>query len=138
MRLESVTNTFPSQPVAGIRGSLKMAYMNQEMKSEIVTELKKVIPSDWKYSVSVEHHSTIVLTISQAPIDLKSMVPSGISSHHLHTYFSGDILDTFKKIYAALNLKNYNNSDTYTDYHDVGHYVTIRIGKWNKPFIHLH
>jgi hypothetical protein len=114
---------------------MKMAYMSQEQKAKIVVELKKVIPKDWKWSVSVEHRSTIVLTISKAPVDLNAMAPHGLNEYHLDLNFSGELLETFKKIRAALNLDNFDNSDPMTDYFHVGHYVNIRIGKWNKPFI---
>jgi hypothetical protein len=35
----------------------------------------------------------------------------------------------------ALNCDNYDNSDSMTDYFDVGHYVDLNIGKWDKPFV---
>jgi hypothetical protein len=30
---------------------------------------------------------------------------------------------------------NHNRSDIMSDYHDVGWYVDINIGQWNKPYI---
>lgn len=47
-----------------------MAYMNQEKKAAIAAELKKVMPPDWKYSLRVQNHSTLVCCIKSAPIDL--------------------------------------------------------------------
>lgn len=47
-----------------------MAYMSQEKKAKIAAKLKQVIPHDWKYSLAVHHHSTIILRISAAPVDL--------------------------------------------------------------------
>lgn len=38
-------------------------------------------------------------------------------------------------IWAALNLNNYNNSDAYTDYFDVGHYAKLYFGEYSKPII---
>jgi hypothetical protein len=29
---------------------------------------------------------------------------------------------------------NYNNSDIMTDYFDVGWYIEINVGKWNKEY----
>ena len=49
---------------------MKMAYMSQENKKSIAVNLKTVIPASWKWSLSVRHHSTLVLTIASAPIDL--------------------------------------------------------------------
>ena len=35
----------------------------------------------------------------------------------------------------ALNIDNHNRSDSQTDYFDVGHYTSINLGSWNKPFV---
>jgi hypothetical protein len=123
-----------------------MAYMSQEHKARIVTELKKVIPTGWKYSVAVRHSSTIVLTIASAPVNLiasqkcadeytKSKMYSDVNNYHLEHHFEGALLETFKKINEALNLDNFDKSDPTTDYFNVGHYVDINIGRWNKPFV---
>jgi hypothetical protein len=122
-----------------------MAYMNQEKKAVILAELKKVIPSTWKWSLAVHHHSTLILTISAAPIDLfKHMKPSEyrkptdtyaqLNEYHLEHTFDGALLNTFQRIKDAMNMGNWDKSDIMTDYFDVGHYVHIHIGKWNKPF----
>ncbi len=134
-----------------------MAYMNQEKKAKIAAELKGIIPKDWKYSLGVNNHSTIALTISAAPIDIlehmyiraqelarpddrnppKKGTYAQVNQYHLKNEFTGELFDIFQKINKALNLNNYNNSDSMTDYFDVGHYVDINIGKWDKPFVFI-
>lgn len=129
-----------------------MAYMNQEKKAKINTALKAIMPKDWKWSLSVRHHSTIVLTIASAPIDLLAIVnakcaencksigmdfqpnTSAEISYCWKKMFTGELLDLFSKISAALNIDNFDNSDAMTDYFHVGHYVDLHIGRWNKPF----
>lgn len=119
-----------------------MAWMNQEKKSKIAAELKKVMPKDWKYSLSVHNHSTIVLTIIAAPVDLvaackyqnKDNGHVGINNYYLQDAFDGELLEIFSKAKDALNIDNFDNSDIATDYFHVGHYVDMKIGKWNKPF----
>ena len=37
----------------------------------------------------------------------------------------------------ALNLGNYTNIVIQTDYFDVGWYVDVNIGRWDKPFVVL-
>lgn len=123
-----------------------MAYMNQEKKSAIAAELKKVIPADWKWSLAVHHHSTIILTIAAAPINLFAIANDNdspykwtdgyvqLNEYHLGHNFKGELLETFQRIKDAMNLGNWDKSDIMTDYFDVGHYVNIHIGKWNKPF----
>jgi hypothetical protein len=45
-----------------------MAFMSQEKKKKIAAALKALkIPASFKYSLAVRHHSTLVVTISQAP-----------------------------------------------------------------------
>jgi len=130
-----------------------MAYMNQEKKAAIAAALKLVMPKGWKYSLSVRNHSTIVCTISAAPVDLLAnwnettaprravngdLIPSKyvqVNTYHVRQQFSGDVQDTMSKIVEALNLNNHDNSDFMTDYFDVGHYVDLNIGKWNKAFV---
>lgn len=122
-----------------------MAYMSQEKKARIVAQLKNVVPSSWKWSVSVKHHSSIRLTISAAPIDLiahhkRNEYFTGketyiqLNHYHLDHAYDGVLLETFTRITDALNTDNHDRSDIQTDYFDVGHYVYIHIGRWDKPF----
>lgn len=112
-----------------------MAYVNQEKKAKIAAELKKVMPKDWKYSLAVRHHSTIVLTIRSAPVDLIAINKyRQINPYHLADHFTGELLETIKKIIAALNIDNHDRSDSMSDYFDVGHYVDVSLGRFDKPF----
>lgn len=122
-----------------------MAYMSQEKKATIAAELKKVIPSSWKWSLAVRHHSSIRLVISAAPIDLigehiKNEYITGketylqLNEYHLEHAYKGELLAIFTKIKEALNIGNWDKSDIMTDYFDVGHYVDLHIGRWDKPF----
>jgi len=36
---------------------------------------------------------------------------------------------------AVMNTGNWDKSDIQTDYFNVGWYVDVNIGKWNKPYI---
>ncbi len=122
-----------------------MAWMNQEKKAKIAVELKKVMPSGWRYSLRVHHHSSIILTIASAPVDLYSEClytnKSGnyiqLNEYYLEHAYSGELLKVFESIKRALNIDNHDNSDLQSDYFDVGHYVSIHIGQWDKPFVTL-
>lgn len=131
-----------------------MAYMNQQRKALIAADLKKVIPAGWKYSLAVEHHSTIVLTISEAPVDILEDVFQMVRLEHQDNPFSREFQrptywgvnsyyidrqfllyrDQFKAIVAAMNEGNHDRSDVMSDYFDVNWYIEIQIGRWNKPF----
>jgi hypothetical protein len=120
-----------------------MAYVSQEKKAKIAAALKPVVPAGWKYSLAVDNHSTIVMTIASAPVDLPKILYGeskghvGINHYHFERHFEGNpkMVEIFKKIVAALNLDNHDRSDIMTDYFDVGHYVTLQLGRWNKPFV---
>ncbi len=127
-----------------------MASMNQQEKAQINSLLKQAIPGTWKWSLGVRHNSTIVLNIYSAPVDLVAEYASGlggelqaeiikkkcvdVNPYTWDKHFAGELLETFTKIFAALNLDNHDNSDPQSDYFDVGHYVDANIGKWDKPF----
>lgn len=125
-----------------------MAYMNQEKKRKINEVLKKVVPKDWKYSLRVRHHSTIVMTIYSAPVDLlRAFAENEYYKHDeakykdVHQYrFQAQVEDSslvaiFDQIFDALNIDNFDNSDLMTDYFHVGHYAELRVGAWDRGFI---
>ncbi len=121
-----------------------MAYVNKEKKAKIALALKNAVPKDWKYSLAVRHHSTIVMTIRSAPIDLLKIACAkcenperehiDINHYHLEHHFDGELRDMFGNIIKALNQDNFDESDSQADYFHVGHYVNLRIGAWDKPF----
>ena len=99
-----------------------MAWMNQEKKAKINAQLKQVIPPNWKWSLSVHHHSTLILTIREAPIDLIGKhLPSpyltgkethiDVNHYHLEYQYDGALLELFKRIVDAMNTDNYDKSD---------------------------
>lgn len=123
-----------------------MAYINQEQKAKIAAALKLVVPAGWKYSLAIDHHSSIVMTIRSAPVDLIGLIENKCESWHnrqhvqlnpyaLERTYSGVIRVVMEDILAALNTDNYDRSDSQSDYFDVGHYVDLNIGRWNKPFV---
>jgi hypothetical protein len=124
-----------------------MAYVDQNKKALIAKALKPVIPQGWKYSLSVRYHMAIVLTIYSAPFDLirafkksdhfnpETATHTEVNPYHYRTHLDDEcVADVFEQIFAALNTNNHDNSDLMTDYFDVGHYVDVHIGRWNKPF----
>lgn len=131
-----------------------MAYMNQEKKAAIRAELVKVIPASWKWTLGVRHHSTIVFTVRSAPVNLigewletvnakRSCQGDELRERPNHVdpnvYYLQDQFTTslpiMQAIKTALNLNNHDRSEPETDYFDVGHYIDIKLGTWDKPFI---
>lgn len=124
-----------------------MAYIDQDKKAKIAAALKPVMPRGWKYSLAIRHHSTLVLTITAAPFDLlramaavptrnpQTITHAKVNHYYVRENFDDEcVADVFEKIVGVLNTDNWDRSDLQTDYFDVGHYVDVQIGRWNKPF----
>ena len=119
-----------------------MAYINQEQKKIISAKLKKVIPSTWKYTLSILHHSALVLKISQGDFTIlyknKNVPELDLNVYHLKNHFplpdNNKLYLIFKSILDVMNDGNHDNSDINTDYFDVGWYNKIKIGHYDKPF----
>lgn len=136
-----------------------MAYMSQEKKSKIAADLKKALKGvNIKYSLSVRNHSTIVMTIYASEFDffndvvftnytllqdspeiarekLREQGYLHVNPYWYHEHFVGRSKKFFELIFPILNKGNHDRSDIMTDYFDVGWYVDVNIGKWNKAYI---
>lgn len=126
-----------------------MAYMSQEHKKVIAAKMKEFMPKDWKYSLSVHNHSEIVCVVKSAPVDLSKALSPRIAGNFngndfcvnpnlnwaKEQFVEGETKNIVLQMLQALNDNNYDNSDIMTDYFDVGHYVSLKFGRWDKPFI---
>lgn len=124
-----------------------MAYMSQERKKQIAQKLKQALKgSGLKYSLAVNHHSTLVMTIISGPIDFYNDLVSsrqaplekynfGVNQYWYKEHYTGESLKILDTIIPILNEGNHDNSDIMTDYFDVGWYLDINVGRWNKPYI---
>lgn len=125
-----------------------MAFMNQDRKAVIAAELKRVIPQGWKWTLGVRHHSTIVLNIWAAPADLLGMIRPNVA-HPVDRRFGlymprrqdalkgapQEVINQFDRIADALYRGNHDRSDPTSDYFDVGWYVEVNIGSYQRPFV---
>jgi len=109
-----------------------MAYIRKEQVAEKRNKIKKQFPKSegWTFSVRKnDHSSTIICTILTAPLPLNE-------DEHINVYWIEKL--KFKEVYSdllnILNEGNHDNSDPMTDYYDVGWYVNLNIGSWEKPF----
>lgn len=131
-----------------------MAYMSQERKEEIAANLKHALKgSGVKYSLSVRHHSTLVMKIQSSPLDfLGNYNACGLMRHrgaiafreaegyltvnpyYYNEHFTGDVLNFLNIVMPIMNAGNHDRSDIQSDYFDVGWYVEIKIGDYNRPY----
>ena len=119
-----------------------MAYITSESVKEIRNNIKALYPAKqgWKFSITREHYSSVRCEILTAPVELRldnSRGNEGVNHFWIESRYEGKN-DIATKILSSindiLNLNNFDKSDSMTDYFHVGHYVTISIGAWDKPF----
>ena len=134
-----------------------MAYVSQELKAKLSPAIKLVCKKfGVKASLAVRNHSTLVLNVKSGPIDfignlnkVCSVAPGAdrygpyraavgsidVNPYHYRDHFDGKALAFLSAILPAMNTGNHDNSDIQSDYFDVGWYVDVNIGAWNKPYI---
>jgi len=132
-----------------------MAYMSQERKAQISPKVKEILKKhNLKGSLRVDHHSELQLTIKSGKIDFigsynkaaskrnqwgRPIEPftgnnMNINVYHFRTQFEGKALAALVELIEAMNEGNWDKSDIQSDYHNVGWYIDVSIGKWNKPY----
>lgn len=138
-----------------------MAYFNQERKQAKAPAIKAILKKyGVKGSLAVRNHSTFVLNIKSGSIDfienfietegnglrvrqmsqeqieyIRKNKSLDVNVYWYKEHFSGKALSFLKEVITTMNGGNHDNSDIQTDYFDVGWYVDVNIGSWNKPYI---
>lgn len=131
-----------------------MAYMSQETKRAKAPAIQAILKRyGLRGSLSVQHNTSLVLTIRSGKIDfigdfnsrgytdiLGRFAP--ITTGHIqvnhywyHEHFTGEAKQCLKELISIMNIGNHDNSEPQVDYFDVGWYISINIGAWNKPYI---
>lgn len=137
------------------RETVTEAYFSQDMKKAIEPEITKLMKSyGMTGRLSINNHSTVVLNVREGKIDFENEYNTdkkwnGGESRKWNGYVQSanyHIDTTWKKdsnaqkfltsAYKILNRNNHDNSDIQTDYFDVGFYVSINIGTWDKPYVY--
>ena len=131
-----------------------MAHMNQEKKARLAPAIKAICKKyGVKASLAVRHHSTLVLNIKSGPIDFIrnfndlaqvrwrepwAFTPAknyiDVNPYWYQEHFEGVALAFLSELIPAMNDGNHDRSDIQTDYFDVGWYIDVNIGKWDKPY----
>lgn len=134
-----------------------MAYVSQDLKKSLAPAIKAVCKKyKIKASLSVRNHSTLCLNISEGAIDFignsnkvcganhyqvsRGFTPntsgySDVNPYWFKEHYDGKALAFLKEVLAIMNRGNHDNSNAQVDYFDVGWYVDVNIGKWNKPYV---
>ena len=136
-----------------------MAYITQEMKRELAPGINNVLKNyGCKGSISTPNRTMLCVTISQGPIDF---IGKANKQGKEHSEWTGRTFHPIEGSYqenpygyaesydgpldqadeflnelrdAMRGTLYYNNDDIMTDYFDSAYFMSINIGKWNKPY----
>ena len=123
-----------------------MAYVSQELKAKLAPKIKAICKKyGVKASLSVRNHSVLCLNIKSGKIDFfkestdvleqaKRFGHMQVNTYWYRDHFDGVAREFFSEVIPAMNVGNHDNSDIQTDYFDVGWYVNVNVGQWNKPY----
>jgi hypothetical protein len=130
-----------------------MAYYNQEQKRELAPVIKGISKKyNIKCSLSVQNHSTICCVITSGEIDFiknyndnkndttqrfdpKAVDNIRVNHYWFREHFSGVAQQCIAEIIDALRgPKHYDNSDVQSDYFECSHYISLSVGRWDKPY----
>jgi hypothetical protein len=137
-----------------------MAYVSQELKAKLAPAIKAICKKyNIKASLAVGNHSTLVLNVKQGDIDfienfiatdkakpyskymedrqvefLRKNQSLDVNVYWYKEHFSGRALEFLDEVIPAMNDGNWDKSDIQSDYFNIGWYVSVNVGKWNKPY----
>lgn len=118
-----------------------MAYVNNETKSKIQAALKPVFQ---KYGIKAtvarnSYHSTLIVNLVSGNIDFTNDYDrTQVNVYHIDKYFDGiakqflnEVVDTIKQAGEW-----YDESNSQIDYFNTAFYISINIGKHEKPYVY--
>lgn len=129
--------------------------MSQERKAKLAPAIKAILKKyNVKGTIAVRSHMSLVVNIKSGEIDFiknfndtclakpTSVQRMNAARDHIdvnpywyHEHFSGAAKRFLTELFTAMNDGNHDNSDIQSDYFDVGWYVDVNIGQWNKPYL---
>jgi len=113
-----------------------MAYMNQEKKKRLAPEIKRILKEhNMKGTLSVDNYSSLRLTLQSGSIDFGT---DSINEYWYQDHFKDnpEALAFLSEVIPAMNNGNHDNSDIMTDYFDVGWYISVNLGRYDKPYVY--
>lgn len=129
-----------------------MSYIDQSEKKTIATNMTPILKKyGLKGTLSIQHHSKLVLTIRSGKIDfIANFNETNKNTPRFHSveenldvneywykeHFSGVALKALSEIIPAMYTDDwYDRSDIMSDYFDTKYYIGVKIGTWEKPYM---
>lgn len=135
-----------------------MAYVSQELKAKLAPKIKAICKKyNVKATLSVRNHMTLSLNIKEGAIDFignfNKMIgerdPTGqrhinratksidVNPYWYQEHFDGDAKAFLSEVIAAMNDGNHDRSDIQSDYFDVGWYIDVNVGRWDREYVYV-
>ena len=121
-----------------------MAYVSQDDKKALAPAIKAVLNKyGMKGSISVRHHSTLVVKVKSGAIDFSDYMRGeayiDVNPYWIDQHYTGIARDFLNELLDAMKGPNYFcDDDAMTDYFSRSHYTDITIGTaWNKPYTYM-
>ena len=113
-----------------------MAYVSQEDKSKLAPGIKAVLAKyKMKGTISVGHHSTLVVKIKSGPIDFGG-TNIDVNEYWIHEHYTGRARRFLTELHQAMMGPDwFCDDDAMTDYFHRSHYTDIRIGSWRQDYV---
>jgi len=139
-----------------------MAYISQDGKAKLAPTIKAILKKyGVKGTLSIRHHSSLVLTLKSGKIDFVENYIStdankhygqpmsadqvayirkngylDVNTYHIDSHYTGKAKAFLTEMKAAMEGPDFFcEDDIQTDYFSRSHYVDILIGKYDKPYI---
>lgn len=122
-----------------------MAYVSQDDKKKLAPAIKAVLKKyDMKGSISVKHHSSLVVTIKSGQIDFSEYMNAGeyqrdylqVNESWIDRHYDGIQRDFLNELANAMKGPDFfDESDIMTDYFHRSHYIDINIGTFGSPYV---
>jgi hypothetical protein len=123
-----------------------MAHVSKTKKAELAPVIKAVLKKyKMKGTVSVRHHSVLVVKVSGGVLDFSDYLgsvenPRGymdVNEFYINEHYADnvDIKNFLNELLAAMKGPEFfDHSDFMTDYFHCAHYINISIGSFEKPY----
>jgi hypothetical protein len=142
-----------TQETARIRRLISMS--TTDITTAIRAELKARLPG-WVFSVKTPHYGAIDISLMSGPRQVFSRDYTESSwgekfpinghlniGNHFNPNWDSPITDVLtkeaadilSKVFSICDQYNWDHSDLQSDYFDVHFYLSVEIGRWNKPYI---
>lgn len=111
-----------------------MAYISSEKVKEIREKIKKEFPR-FKFSITKQHHSGVMIRIMAGPFDFSDVDHKQLNTYYLEKIYNVPLRE------MALKIMDIVHTVEPVKYHETGDYGTqpsfytyIHLGEWDKPY----